>query len=227
MTESPGLSLSSTFRRILTTPTPDDLWQLQAGLLALGGGPAQKAREVAGEFHSFLRDLESKIASRSASRASAILTTASVSSVGLQEMFAEQENPLRRLLASGVTAMLEVAGAMKSVEAWEVEASLVYYDVAWYLYGELWEVSLVSRPELSEGERRALMDQLLKPVVDPDVEGVAKSAVLVRFFQIALAARMWPLLESGGAAAGESRTLRAGLGVLHQSVADQADAERR
>ncbi|NQT15418.1 MAG: hypothetical protein HQ582_21860 [Planctomycetes bacterium] len=203
MTESSGVSLSSTLRAILATPTPGDLWQLQAGLLELGGGAAQKAREVAGEFHSFLRDLESKIASRSASRMSAILTTASVSSVGLQEMFAEPEDPLRRLLASGVTAMLEVAGAMKSVEAWEVEASLVYYDVAWYLYGELWEVSLASRPELSGEERRALVDQLLKPVADPDVDATTKSAVLVRFFQIALAARMWPLLESSGTADSE------------------------
>ena len=194
------MNLSSTLRTILTTPTPDDLWRLQAGLLALGGEAARKARDVAGKFHSFLRDLESKIASRSASRMSAILTTASVSSVGLQEMFADQENPLRRLLASGVTALLEVAGAIKSVEAWEVEASLVHYDVAWYLYGELWEVSLTSRPELSEGERRALLDQLLKPVLDPDIEATAKSVVLVRFFQIALAARMWPLLESGGTA---------------------------
>lgn len=196
MTEASGLTLSSTLRRILTTPTPDDLWQLQAGLLAIGGAAAHKARDVAGEFYSFLRGLESKTASRSASSASAILTTASVSSVGLQEMLAEQENPLRRLLASGVTAMLEVAGAMKSVEAWEVEASLVHHDVAWYLYGELWDVSLVSRPELSEKERRSLMDQLLKPIVDPDVETAAKSAVLVRFFQIALAARMGALLDS-------------------------------
>jgi len=203
MTASSDLSLRSTLNAILATPTPDDLWQLQAGLLALDGQTARKAREVAGEFHSFLRDLESKIASRSASRLSAVLTTASVSSVGLQEMLAERENPLRRLMASGVTALLEVAGAMKSVEAWEVEASLVYYDVAWYLYGELWEISLAGRPELSHAERAALMDQLLKPVLDPSVEAAVKSVVLVRFFQIALAARMWPLLEGG--AAGDSQ----------------------
>jgi hypothetical protein len=200
MTETSESSLRSAVQRILTAPAPDDLWRLQAELLALGTDAAQKARDVAGQFHSFLRDVESKIASRSASRWGAALATASVSSVGLQEMLAEQENPLRRLLASGVTAMLEVAGAMKSVEAWEVEASLVYYDVAWYLYAELWEVSVASRPELSDAERRALVDQLLTPILDPNVEGAVKSAVLVRFFQIALAARMWRLLRGDGAA---------------------------
>jgi len=195
MTETPGSSLSSALKRVLSTPTPDDLWRLQAELLARGGDAAQKAREVAGQFHSFLRDLESKVASRSASQLSAILTTASVSSVGLQEMLAEKEDPLRRLFASGVTAMLEVAGAAKAVEAWEVEASLVYYDVAWYLYAELWQLSLASRPDLSDEERKSLVDQLLGPVLDPNVDGAVKSAVLVRFFQIALAARTWPLLK--------------------------------
>jgi len=199
MTETSGSSLRSALERILTKPTPDDLWQLQAELLALGTDAAQEAREVAGQFHSFLRDLESKVASRSASQMSAILTTASVSSVGLQEMLAEEEDPLRRLFASGVTAILEVAGAMKGVEAWEVEAALVYYDVAWYLYGELWEVSRTSLPELSHAERTALFDQLLKPVLDSDIEGAAKSAVLVRFFQVVLAARILPLLRAGGA----------------------------
>ncbi|MHC4180739.1 MAG: hypothetical protein ACYSWU_24835 [Planctomycetota bacterium] len=198
MTEISDATLRSTLTRVLTTPTPDDLWQLHAELLARGGAAAEKARDVAGQFHSFLRDMESKIASRSASRWAAALATASVSSVGLQEMLAEREDPLRRLLASGVTAALEVGSAVKSVEAWETEASLVYHDVAWYLYGELWEVVEASRPELSFGQRKELMDQLLKPIADPDVEGMAKSGVLVRFFQIALAARVWPLLKGAG-----------------------------
>jgi hypothetical protein len=194
MSEAATSSLSSTLKRVLTAPTPDDLWQLQAELLAVGSDDAQKAREVSGEFHSFLRDLESKEASRTASRWGAALATASVTSVGLQEMLAEQQDPLRRLVASGVTALLEVGGAAKSVEAWEVEASLVYYDVAWYLYGELWDVSLTTRPELSAEERRAMTECLLRPIIDPEVEGTAKSALLVRLFQIALAARMHPLI---------------------------------
>ncbi|MHC4398466.1 MAG: hypothetical protein ACYTG0_02165 [Planctomycetota bacterium] len=203
MTKTPKASLSVTLERILSMPVPDDLWRLQAELLTVGGEAAERAREVAGAFHSFLRDLESKVASRSASRLGAALATASVSSVGLQEMLAEDEDPLRRLVASGVTALLEVGAAVKSVEAWEVEASLVYYDVAWYLYGELWAVFETSLPEQSAQERKDLLDRLLKPVVDPEVEPAAKSAVLVRFFQIVLTARLWPLLKRD--AAGDSQ----------------------
>jgi hypothetical protein len=188
--------LGSTLKRILTTPTPDDLWQLQADLLALGQEAAHPAREVAGEFHSCLRDLESKIASRNASLWGAILATASVTSVGIQEMIAEQEDPMKRIFASGVTAMLEVGAAIKNVQAWEVEASLIYYDVAWYLYGELWDISLAARPELSLKERRGFIDQLLKPVIDPEMAEVVKAALLVRLFQVALVARVWPLLTN-------------------------------
>lgn len=198
MVETSPSGIGPILNRILSVPAPDDLWQLQAELLAIGTETAEKAREVAGQFHDFLRELQSKMASRTASRWAAVLETAAVSSVGLQEMLAEKEDPVRRLLSSGVTALLEVAAASKNVEAWEVEASLTYHNVAWYLYGELWEVVLASRPELSHPQRKALLDQLLKPVVDPAVDGAAKSVVLVRFFQIALAARMWPLLSDAG-----------------------------
>jgi len=188
--------LDSTLGRILISPSPEDLWQLQTALLAIGGESAWRAREVAGEFYSFLRDLESKIASRSASRWGAVLETASVTSVGLQEMLAEQEDPLKRLLASSVTAMLEIGAAVKNVEAWEVESSLVYYDVAWHLYGELWDVSLTARPELPSDERAAMIDRLLRPIADSEVGDAAKSALLVRLFQIALTARVMPLLTT-------------------------------
>lgn len=155
-----------------------------------------QAREVAGEFYSFLRDLESKISSRSASRWAAVLETASVTSVGLQEMLAEQADPLKRLLASSVTAMLEIGAAVKNVEAWEVESSLVYYDVAWHLYGELWDLSLAARPELPSDERVALIDRLLRPIADTEVDDAAKSALLVRLFQIVLTLRVMPLLTT-------------------------------
>jgi hypothetical protein len=187
-------SLHSTLSCILAKPTPDDLWQLQGDLLALGGEAAERARAVAGEFYRCLCSLESKIASRSASRWGAVLETAAVTSVGLQEMIAEQEDPLRRLLASGITGLLEVGAAAKNVRAWEVEASLMYHDVACYLYGELWAVSAATRPELSAEERRSLVERLLKPLLERDVADAAKSALLVRLFQVVLAARMWPLL---------------------------------
>lgn len=200
MTTAIVASLGSTLQRIMTSPAPDDVWDLQKDLLALGGETAQEARRVAGEFHGCLRSMQSKKASRSASRQGAVLGSAAVAGVSLQETFAAQQDPLRGLLASGLTAMLEVGAAFRSAQAWEVEASLMYYDLAWYLYGELWDVSLATRPELSPDQRRVCTDLLLKPVLDPDVPDATKSALLVRLFQIVLAARIWPLLngEDGG-----------------------------
>ncbi|HEV8577784.1 MAG TPA: hypothetical protein VGX68_01780 [Thermoanaerobaculia bacterium] len=196
MTEFIVDSLRSTTERILTAPVPEDVWHLQKDLLALGGEAARQAREVAGAFHSCLRNMQSKTASRSASRRGAALGSAAVASVSLQEMFAAQEDPLKGLLASGLTAMLEVGSAFESAQAWEVEASLMYYDLAWYLYGELWEISLTARPELSPAQRRARTDLLLKPVMDPETADATKAALLVRLFQVVLAARMWPLLKA-------------------------------
>lgn len=196
MTSSIVASLGSSLQRIMASPTPDDVWNLQKDLLLLGGETAEQARRVAGAFHSCLRSMQSKKASRSASRQGAALGTAAVAGISLQETFAAQEDPLRGLLASGLTAMLEVGAALRSAHAWEVEASLMYYDLAWYLYGELWDVSLATRPELSPDQRRACTDLLLKPVLDADVPDATKSALLVRLFQVVLAARIWPLLNS-------------------------------
>jgi len=204
MSESLIVSLRSVLGRILVNPTPEDVWLLQKDLLALGGEPmkqaAKQARDVAGAFYNCLRSLESKSASRSASRQGAVLGTAAVATVSLEETFAAQEDPLRRLLASGLTALLEVGSAIKNAQAWEVEAALLYHDLAWYLYGELWDVSLQARPELSVAQRRACTDLLVQPILSNEATDATKSALLVRLFQVVLAARMWPLLDGAAAA---------------------------
>jgi hypothetical protein len=122
------------------------------------------------------------------------LGTAAVASVGLQEMLAEQTKPLQRLVASGVTAALDVGAAVKNVQAWEIEAALVYYEVVWYLCGELWEISLSGRPALKPGERQAYVDQLLKPLLDKTLDDAIRSALIVQLFQVILAARVGSLL---------------------------------
>jgi hypothetical protein len=193
-------SLQASLNRILAEPAPQDLWALQKELLPLGGEPgdrgrqAVRARDVARAFHGCLRNLESKTASRSASRWGAALGTAAVSGVGLQEVLAQQEDSLRHLVASGVAALLETGWVLKSPQAWEVEAGLMYDDLAWYLYGELWDVSRSARPELSPADRRAQIDQLLDPILSRETPDAEKAALLVHLFQAVLAARMWPIL---------------------------------
>ena len=165
------------FDRILVEPTPADLWRLQKALLVIGGERAARARAVARAFHACLRGLESKSASRTASRWGAALGTAAVGSVSVREMADQQDTALHNLLQSAVPAMLEIGAAVKSAQAWEVEAGLVYDDLAWYLYEELWDVSATARPEIAPEERREQIDLLLDPLLDTAVPDRDRAAI--------------------------------------------------
>jgi hypothetical protein len=182
------------FERVLAEPRPSDLWELQKELLALEDPRAARARGVARAFHACLRTLESKSASRSASRWGAVLGTAAVGSVGLRELLGRQELALEELLASGVPAALEVGSAVESARAWEVEAQLVYDEYAWFLYGELWSLSVEERPEVAATERRTVIDELLDPLLDPAFPDGDRAALVVDVFRAVLAARLLPIL---------------------------------
>jgi hypothetical protein len=185
----------SAFDRALADPTPAGLWELQKALLAMGGDDAERARVVAREFHACLRTLESKSASRSASRWGAVLGTAAVGSVSLRDLLGEQDRALERLLESALPAALEVGSAVQSAQAWEVEAQLIYDEYAWFLYAELWEASATERPDLSASERGEQIDRLLEPLLDPAVPDADRAWLVVDVFRAVLAARLLPLLD--------------------------------
>ena len=193
-----GRVARSLVERVLADPAPADLWELQKSLLAVGGETADRARTVARAFHACLRALESKSASRSASRWGAVLGTAAVGSVGLRDLLNRQDHVLEELLESALPAALEVGSALQSAQAWEVEAQLVYDEFAWFLYAELWELSAAERPGLPDGDRRARIDDLLDPLLDPAVPDGDRARLVVEVFRAVLAARMVPLLGDFG-----------------------------
>ena len=195
MSETALATARTAFVRIMAEPAPADLWQLQKALVIIGGEPAARARAVARAFHGCLRNLESKSASRAASRWGAALGTAAVASVSLGDMADKQEDALHNLLRSGVPAMLEIGSAVKSAQAWEVEAGLIYDDLAWFLYDELWDVSTTARPELSPSERRDQIDLLLDPLLDAGVSDADRAELAVNVFRAVLAARLAPLFD--------------------------------
>ena len=187
-------ALRSSLEALLANPTPDELWQFQKALLAVGGPEAERAREVAHAFHSCLRTLESKSASRTASRWGAVLGTAAVASVSLPEMRDHQERGLGELLERALPAVLEIGAAMQSAQAWEIEAGLIHDEVAWFLYEELWDISLSVRDELTAAERRERIDQVLDPLLDADLPDKDRATLVVDVFRSVLAARVLPLL---------------------------------
>ena len=194
MSETAIAAASKVFDRILVEPVPSDLWELQKELLVIGE-PAARARAVVRAFHLCLRGLESKSASRLASRWGAVLGTGAVVSVSVTEMLAQQEVALHRLLQGGVPAMLEIGAAVKSAEAWEVEAGLIYDELAWFLYDELWDVSATTRPELSPSERRDQIETLLDPLLDSALSDGDRAGLVVNVFLAMLAARLVPLFD--------------------------------
>ena len=187
-------TLRSSLERLLANPTPDDLWRFQKALLVVGGPEAARAREVPRAFQSCLRTLESKSASRTASRWGAVLGTAAVASVSLPEMRDRQERGLGELLERALPAVLEIGAALRSAEAWEIEAGLIYDEYAWFLYEELWDISLSVRTELTAVERRQRIDQVLDPLLDPDLPDGDRATLVVDIFRSVLAARVVPLL---------------------------------
>jgi len=185
----------ASFERILANPTPDELWEFQKALLVVDGPEAARARDVARAFHSCLRTLESKKASRTASRWGAVLGTAAVASVSLPELRDRQERELGDLLEHALPAVLEVGAALRTAEAWEIEAGLIYDEFAWFLYAELWDISLKVRTDLTAVERRQHIDQILDPLLDPDLPDKDRATLVVDVFRSVLAARVLPLLD--------------------------------
>jgi hypothetical protein len=195
MIEPAPAALRSSLVRLLANPTAHDLWQFQKALLVVGGPGAAHAREVARAFQSCLHALGSKSASRTASRWGAVLGTAAVASVSLPEMRNSQERGLGELLEHALPAVLEIGASLKSAEAWEIEAGLVYDEFAWFLYEELWDISLSVRTELTPVERRQRIDQILDPILNSDLPDKDRATLVVDVFRSVLAARVLPLLD--------------------------------
>jgi hypothetical protein len=195
VTHTPIDELRTSFERVLAIPTPDDLWAFQKTLLTIGGADAARARAVARAFHACLRTLASKSASRTASRWSAVLGTAAVASVSLPELRDGQHRGLQEMVQRGLLpAVLEIGAAVQSAEAWEIEARLVYDEFAWFLYEELWDVSVAARPDLAADERRQRIDDVLDPLLGPTLPDDARATLLVDVFRSVLVARVVPLL---------------------------------
>ncbi len=195
MTDLQTNALGSSFERVLSGATPDDLWDLQKELLTVGGADAERARSVARVFHSCLRTLESKSASRAASRWGAVLGTAAVGSISLPELRDRQERGLGELLEGAIPAVLEIGAAMQTAAAWEIEARLIYDEYAWFLYEELWDVSTSRQPEMSVDERRHRIDAVLDPLLDPGLSDADRASLVADVFMSVLAARVLPLLD--------------------------------
>jgi hypothetical protein len=181
--------LRDALQAILTKPTPAALVALQGALLAADGRDEalSEALEVAGHFHAYLSELETKITAKDYSELASRLDISAVGVVALENIIAtEKEKFWQRLILGGLGEGLMVAASRQYVKGWEAETGLVHAHNAWYLTEALWRASTAMQPDLAAGERWQAIQTLLAPAYDAGVPEPDKALLLSRVFQILL-----------------------------------------
>jgi hypothetical protein len=146
-----------------------------------------RALEIAGQFHAYLCELESKISARDLSELASRLDIGAVGMVAIENLIANKDDKLwQRLLMGGLGEGLMVAASRQYVRAWQVETGLVHRNAAWYLARVLWQMSQELQPGLPDDQRWQIVQSLLAPAHDADVPAEAKALLLGRIFQLLL-----------------------------------------
>lgn len=179
----------------ITRPDPAVLWDLRAALLEAGVSQDSTVWDLLDEFHAFLDHLAGSATAREYSNLASMLDIGGVGGVILENLI-EAEEPAKlaqRLLSAVLSEGLMILATRQHVRAWEEELNSVYRSAAWSLYPRIWSFSLDGKPDLSNSERRSLVDQLFEPLTDPNRSGTVRAVVIVRLFQALLvhACREW------------------------------------
>ena len=183
---------------VLAHPTPEALVDLQGALLAAGqaSGAVERALEIAGHFHSYLCQLQSKITARDFSELASRLDMGAVGAVAVENVIAAEEaNFWKKFVVGALGESLMVAASRQYVKAWDAETGVVYGCAAWTLTGILWRLSSDMQPKLDAGQRWAAIHTLLAPAHDPAVSAPLKAALLGRLFQLLLLLSLSPLFS--------------------------------
>ena len=194
-------NLSDVLQPIMVSPTPGALVALQGALLALDreGEAVERALEIAGQFHTYLSELQSKITAKQYNEMASRLDIGAVGTVALENIVAtKKEEFWKRLLLGGLGETLMVAASRQYIRAWDAETTLVHTQAAWYLSEALWRASRQMQPNLAPEKRWEAIQGLLGPAYAADVPASAKAVLLGRVFQMLLLthlARLWPGVE--------------------------------
>lgn len=195
-------SLHDALQPILSQPTPDALVVLQGALLTHEeqDKAVDRALEIAGRFHAYLSELQSKITARDYSELASRLDIGAVGAVALENIIsAEPGSFWQRLVLGGVAEGLMVAASRQYIKGWEAETGLVHSQAAWYLGEALWRTSAEMQPDVAADQRWQAIQSLLAPVHSPDVPAPEKAMLLGRIFQVLLLTHLSRLLPIAGA----------------------------
>jgi hypothetical protein len=148
--------------------------------------------DILDAFHHFLNELLASSTAREYSHFASILDIGAVGGVAIQNLLdrRESEGWWQRLLLGGLSESLMILAARQYVKAWENEMTADMEHAAWFIYRRYWQLSAEMQPELAPDERRRLVDELLAPIKDSEVNGTAKAVLIGRLFQILLIAKL-------------------------------------
>jgi hypothetical protein len=183
---------------VLSSPTPQGLWELRSRLLEAGIPDHDPIWQIVGEFHRFLDELGTRTSSREYSQLASKLDIGAVGGVVIEQLL-EPEDPAEtsmRLLSALLSEGLMFLATRQHVKAWEGELSAVHRAAAWYLYGELWRWAARLKPDLSPADRRRLLDRLLSPALSDETDGTTKAVLLGLLFQVLVLHHLSPYLVS-------------------------------
>jgi hypothetical protein len=193
------MQLEDALQPILHRPTPAALVALQGALLASTPRAEgnRRALEIAGQFHAYLCELESKITAQEYSELASRLDMGAVGLVALENLVGERgENFMLDLLLGGLGEILMVAASRQYVKAWRVETGAVYQKAVWVLSEALWNVSSDLQPNLPAEERWSAIQSLLAPALQAQVPAPQKALLVGRIFQLLLAIQLLPPLPA-------------------------------
>lgn len=185
---------------LLRDPSPDVLWRLHPQLLTRDTPAANAARTLAGEFFSYLSGVQSKLTSKQYSSLAALLEAGAVGLLAgkdiVEALSTGGQQAITELLTGGLASLLETFSTAQHVKAWETEFTSTNNATLWTLYAEMWHISVDMQPDLSIEKRRALVDELFAPARDMNLVQPARTALIIRLFQLLLSIRLIPLLEA-------------------------------
>ena len=180
---------------LFSQPTPAGLYRLGTLLREKMGDAPEGARvdlaaalAVAADYHTFLSNVQAKMTAEGYNRLASLMDLGAVGTVTIQNLLAEREHMLRRLIVGGVGESLMLIGSLQYIKAWEQETRALHEQAAWQLSDALWRLSLAGQPELSGAQRRQVIDALLSPCFDAELPPAHKTVYVGWMFQLVLLA---------------------------------------
>ena len=165
------------------------LYQLEATSCHRQAAKTHRIRNPRNEAN---RQLGQRLTTCNRQAGAGLLDLGAVGSVALQNLLEmqESENFTQRLLAGALSEVLMVLAARQYVKAWEEEMRATYCQAAWQLHEGFWHISTIAQEDMNPQERTRLVQDLIAPLRDEEVQGSVKAALIVHYYQLLLVAHL-------------------------------------